>query len=396
MRKLEKKKGRYIWAGAAILILMVAAGVFGLSLHAQVRAVPVNPIDGLNTGRSQELIVGTGFSMDKKQQQIHKKEEKIRKAQQQKLEQKVAASSPRQVHKEGGGRSSPENGDSGGPNTDAGETEEGDAEKPDETEEPQQQEDPTLPEIKTSLKQNEEVSGAKGFWVKASDYKGRYIGAEGLTVTVNGTRLRSSGDSGTRVNYNARDLKDGTNTIQITAEDTYGKSRTVVYVIRGDSEKEAEVEGTILLSVEAHTIGKGYILGPKEVEVLSGQPFPYTLDKLLKENGLDYDSSGTLNSGFYLSRIYKPGITEGWKIPDALLKHAEESGVSVETASLQSGSLGAGDFTKHAGWMYQVNGEVLESGMSGYIPTNGDEVRIRFTLYFGYDLGGSWGDYPED
>ena len=91
MRKLEKKKGRYIWAGAAILILMVAAGVFGLSLHAQVRAVPVNPIDGLNTGRSQELIVGTGFSMDKKQQQIHKKEEKIRKAQQQKQEQKVAA-----------------------------------------------------------------------------------------------------------------------------------------------------------------------------------------------------------------------------------------------------------------------------------------------------------------
>ena len=260
MRKLEKKKGRYIWAGAAILILMVAAGVFGLSLHAQVRAVPVNPIDGLNTGRSQELIVGTGFSMDKKQQQIHKKEEKIRKAQQQKQEQKVAASSPRQVHKEGGGRSSPENGDSGGPNTDAGETEEGDAEKPDETEEPQQQEDPTLPEIKTSLKQNEEVSGAKGFWVKASDYKGRYIGAEGLTVTVNGTRLRSSGDSGTRVNYNAQDLKDGSNTIQITAEDTYGKSRTVVYVIRGDSEKEAEVEGTILLSVEAHTFGKGYIL----------------------------------------------------------------------------------------------------------------------------------------
>ena len=70
--------------------------------------------------------------------------------------------------------------------------------------------------------------------------------------------------------------------------------------------------------------------------------------------------------------------------------------MSVETASLQSGSLGAGDFTKHAGWMYQVNGEVLESGMSGYIPTNGDEVRIRFTLYFGYDLGGSWGNYPED
>ena len=135
MRKLEEKRGRYIWAGAAILILMVVAGVFGLSLHAQARAVPVNPIDGLNTGRSQELIVGTGFSMDKKQQQIHKKEEKIRKAQQQKQEQKVAASSPRQVHKEGNGQASPESGDSGGPNTDAGETEEGDAEKPDETEE---------------------------------------------------------------------------------------------------------------------------------------------------------------------------------------------------------------------------------------------------------------------
>ena len=41
----------------------------------------------------------------------------------------------------------------------------------------------------------------------------------------------------------------------------------------------------------------------------------------------------------------------------------------------------------NSGWMYFVNGEYMNVGMSSYFPGDGDEVRIRFTLYSGADLG---------
>ena len=43
-------------------------------------------------------------------------------------------------------------------------------------------------------------------------------------------------------------------------------------------------------------------------------------------------------------------------------------------------------------------GEYMNIGMSGYFPADGDEVRLRFTLYSGADLGVGdngevWGDW---
>lgn len=393
MRQIRKKKS-LLWTIVSVLILAALAGGIALSISSQAEDFPQNPINGVNTGRSQELVVGTGLSMDKKQKQIHKKEERIHKTERQKEQNAAEGKSKKRVSKKGGSTPTPGNTKEKGNQQVPGEQEEGQAEKPDEPEDPPEPEDPTLPTIKTNLKQGEEIGGgSKGFWIKASDYKGRYIGAGGLSVQVNGKKLYSSGDSGSRVNYNT-EIRDGKNTIQITATDSYDKSKTVVYTVIGDAEKEGEVEGTITLSVEAHTIGKGYILAPTKVEVIAGQPLPYTVDRVLKEQGMDYDSTGSLNSGFYLSRIYKPGITAGYKIPDELLQKAEAEGVSVETQGIADGSLGATDFTKHSGWTYQANGSSPDFGMSGYIPKDGDEIRIRFTLYFGYDLGGSWGDYP--
>lgn len=51
-----------------------------------------------------------------------------------------------------------------------------------------------------------------------------------------------------------------------------------------------------------------------------------------------------------------------------------------------------------SGWLYSVNGEYMSVGMSSYFPADGDEVRLRFSLYSGADVGGgvngeTWGDW---
>ena len=49
--------------------------------------------------------------------------------------------------------------------------------------------------------------------------------------------------------------------------------------------------------------------------------------------------------------------------------------------------------------MFSVNGTYLSSGMNTYFPADGDEIRVRFTLYYGADIGEAmlggetWGDW---
>ncbi|MFR8222787.1 MAG: DUF4430 domain-containing protein [Blautia faecis] len=41
-----------------------------------------------------------------------------------------------------------------------------------------------------------------------------------------------------------------------------------------------------------------------------------------------------------------------------------------------------------SGWLYSVNGEYMNVGMSSYFPADGDEVRLRFSFIPGADVGG--------
>ena len=72
--------------------------------------------------------------------------------------------------------------------------------------------------------------------------------------------------------------------------------------------------------------------------------------------------------------------------------------VNCQLSSHDANWIGEFDFTMNSGWMYFVNGEYMNVGMSSCFPGDGDEVRLRFTLYSGADLGvGSdgevWGDW---
>ncbi|MCI8645585.1 MAG: DUF4430 domain-containing protein [Firmicutes bacterium] len=392
MKKGPRGKHNFIWAGISLALLIAFGGILAFSLTSQVEAIPENPLDGINAKRSQELVTGSGFQMDKKQEQTRKKEEK-KKQQEQKKEKTVKKQEPGTAPVKAKEDALPQQRPGGKKPSDGGQ-QGGEAQRPqeDQKDPPEEQEDPLLPTIATNLRQKEEVAiGYKGFWIKAADHKNRAIDSSGIEVSVNGEKVYRSGEDGSKVNYGAEMIR-GENSIRITATDRYGKSKTILYLIYGTEGKEEEKEGAITLSIEAGTIGKGYILGPMEAEVAAGKPFAYTLDNALKEKGFSYDSGGSLNTGFYLKRIYKTGITSGYKLPSALEQILEED-IGYTKTNIEANSLGEKDFTTESGWMYQVNGEGLSHGVSGYIPRDGDTVRIRFTLWQGKDLNGEWGSW---
>lgn len=251
------------------------------------------------------------------------------------------------------------------------------------------------PVIASDLTDGETVAGSyRTFYVQALDYKENYIGAGSLSVSGNGEKLYSTSDFGDMVAYRL-DLIEGANSIVITAIDEEGRSATVSYTIyRGE---DAQIPaGTITFSLEASTIGLGYLIGPSSEVFYEGEQLSYVLDRILQQYGYTYRYDGSLTNGFYLKHVLRPGITSGCKIPEAL--EAKLLEVNCPQESYHLDSLGEFDFTKNSGWMYQVNGIHMDSGISTYYPADGDIVRIRFSLYGGSDIGGgmsgeTWGDW---
>ena len=118
--------------------------------------------------------------------------------------------------------------------------------------------------------------------------------------------------------------------------------------------------------------------------------------RLLQNSGFDWRNDGSATGGFYLKAIGRGGITSGASIPDDLMAHLTE--VNCQLSGHDANWLGEFDFTMNSGWMYFVNGEYMNVGMSSCFPADGDEVRLRFTLYSGADLGVGdngevWGDW---
>lgn len=271
------------------------------------------------------------------------------------------------------------------------------APKEDETS-PETEADPEAgkyPVIASDLTDGETVAGSyRTFYIRAVDYKETYIAAGSLAVSGNGEKLYSTSDLGDMVAYRL-ELAEGANTIVITATDAEGRSASVSYTIYRGEDVQIPA-GSITFSLEATTVGLGYLIGPSSEVFYEGEQLSYVLDRVLQQHGYTYRYDGSLTNGFYLKHVIRPGITSGCEIPADL--EAKLLEVNCPQESYHLDSLGEFDFTKNSGWMYQVNGVHMNSGISTYYPADGDVVRIRFSLYGGSDIGGgmsgeTWGDW---
>src|SRR5699024_5905962 len=117
-----------------------------------------------------------------------------------------------------------------------------------------------------------------------------------------------------------------------------------------------------------------------------------SLDRVLSENGFDYDYTRTLTNSFYLSylldgenQIYKSEP----KIPEIL---KEKLDGNYDESMYFPGELGEFDFNPLSGWMYSVNNIYSNVGFADYYLSDGDVMRVQYTIALGSDIGGGFGN----
>lgn len=220
--------------------------------------------------------------------------------------------------------------------------------------------------------------------VDGRSYNGQQLYANNYTVSVNGTVVSAPiSQSGYQFGYTAYLSNVGANTITITATDGDGYAATrswTVYYENGDI--------TVTVSVEATTVGLGYLVPPTEVTVPGGTDAWSIVEKVLTENG--YGISG---SGSYLSAIQRSGICNGWSIDPELMgriieDNMDELGAGMDPRPYSMDSLGEFDFYRYSGWMYSYNGSYPGYGFNVCKPQDGSVIRVRYTLAMGKDIGG--------
>ena len=220
--------------------------------------------------------------------------------------------------------------------------------------------------------------------VDGRSYNGQQLYANNYTVSVNGTVVSAPiSQSGYQFGYTAYLSNVGANTITITATDGDGYSATrswTVYYENGDI--------TVTVSVEATTVGLGYLVYPTAVTVPGGTDAWTVVQQVLTENG--YTVSG---SGSYLSAIQRSGICSGFFIDPELMElimadGMDENGAGLDPQPFSMDSLGEFDFYRWSGWMYSYNGSYPGYSMNVCKPQDGSVIRVRYTLALGKDIGG--------
>lgn len=230
------------------------------------------------------------------------------------------------------------------------------------------------------------------FYLNAKDYKGNWIDQSHIEVTCNGiaATLLYANDSIMTYELN---LEEGFNTVMVRAWDEEGHETFYSYTVDYQNQHGGTI-GEVTISVEATTIGSGYLVPETQVEITDGENVASAVTRVLSEYGFTAEHTGTVNSNFYLSRIRSENDFVIDNIPKDLEAHLleieeKDQGTYFPGSYESANSLGEYDFTVGSGWMYSVNGTYPNVGMAERILRPGDVIRLRFTLYFGADIGGA-------
>ncbi|MFF2482405.1 S-layer homology domain-containing protein [Paenibacillus sp. NPDC058071] len=159
-------------------------------------------------------------------------------------------------------------------------------------------------------------------------------------------------------------------------------SPTAAMAAGGQSGANA-VKGYVTVAVEKFTLGQGYVVEPVRVPIHEGDNAAAVISELLGED--NYDHSGTVDSGFYLSSVYDPGAGEA-KFPAYILQ-ALGGAANVDDRADEDW-LGEFDYYYQSGWNFAVNHSFPSVGASDVDLNNGDVVRWQYTVYgYGEDIG---------
>jgi len=263
--------------------------------------------------------------------------------------------------------------------------------------------------IETSLEDGSLQKGKKKtFDVWARDDSGAKAQS---SATLNGEPVKANWDDIDKTSFTLLFTKEGDNTVVVTASSD-AQTATATFHITYQKAAAGDIIGYATWSVEAFTIGQGYIVEPVRVPIKEGENSAVALiganaqikygkgtsssDSILGKSGFNFECTGKVASGFYFAAI-KDG-NKKLNIPDdvsttvpLVLKSAlNENNCSTWLDSSDGANfLSEFTFSQGSGWMYSVNNVFPNVGLSDTYLSDGDVVRVQFTLWYGSDIGGS-------
>lgn len=244
------------------------------------------------------------------------------------------------------------------------------------------------PTIVTDLTNGAQVRGTiKNIMIWAKDASGQTLPASGVAVSVNGKTGQMIWADSEKISYRLK-LSEGKNNVVIKAWDNEGRITTKTYTAYAKNIDEGKDIGTATISVEATTVGLGYLIKPTKVTIHEGEKASYVFDQLLRDKGYSYINSGTLDHDFYLAHILKDHLTANVHIPEDLAKLVKKHALYFDETRYSENKLGEFNFSNGSGWMYSINGDYPNYGLSDAYLLDGDVVRVRYTLFYGNDIGG--------
>lgn len=264
-----------------------------------------------------------------------------------------------------------------------------------------------------------------------------YIPANGvdtrLIVQLDGQTLSYESVSGKASEYyltpgNPETGDTNTHTLYIYAEDAYGNYGELTLTLKGQRNEAGQKIGTATVRVDLTVLGLG-VVESLSYDVLADESVARVVEKAIggRDLGAPYGSasqslgwgigsSGTLDIGYYLQRLstgYTPNALEGSAWPgsteEAVLQAIDDRfGKGTGLATLwrciyrnglnksagSGGSIGEFDYTSGSGWLFSVGGAYYPGqSMSTVYLQNGDVLTLRFTLAYGWDVGGGTSSY---
>lgn len=265
------------------------------------------------------------------------------------------------------------------------------------------------PTLTTTLTDNIIQRGSKKtFDVWARSASGEKIKA---TVKLNGQKVEPTWEDNEKASYTLVFTAEGENIVTVAASSDGGKKKQLTYHITYQKAAAGESIGVATWSIEMFTIGCGYLIYPVEVEIYEGETAAEQLIRLLHKHGFVGYYGGTVKSSFYLAYI-ADGTASGEKynnyqksgapsnpqylnlspsIPSMLTPFLEDTMTFYDPDDYKKnwkGYLGEFAFTNGSGWMYCINNVFPNVGFADSYLSDGDVVRVQFTLGYGADIGG--------
>lgn len=257
--------------------------------------------------------------------------------------------------------------------------------------------------------------------------------SEFIQVTLDGIEVTDPTSSGDAWEYGLFPSNPETgdrkkHALYVYAEDAYGNWGKAELTLNGFRVEPGQKIGDATIYVDMTVLGVG-VVGPIPYDVLADEPISYVVAKAImgKDTGEPFgaasdtlgwrgDYGGTLDTGFYLRSLNTdyhadaledavwPGSTEEEVLEAIDARFGAGTGLAVLwrclyrnglNKSAGSGStFGEFDYTSGSGWMYSIGGSYYPGqSMSAVRLKDGDVLTLRYTLAYGWDIGGGSDNY---